>query len=426
MASHEWLQLGLKLIWTLFCFAYGACLGSLINVIVYRMPLGMSIVTPPSRCPSCSTRLTWRENFPIFGWLALGGKCRFCKSKISAEYPIVEAFTALLFAGFYVLYYWVQPDATVLGMAIGKVRPDFFLSDASLTWPVFVVILGLLASLVAATLVDAKTSTIPLPIVWVPMGLALVVYVGHAVYLGAYPGGLRAAPGYRYAIPHPGETSWNWIGAALGATAGLVVANVLLATRLITRSFADYEQWEKQALADAKQGDAAEGRPEDTWIQYPHARREMVKELAFLCPVVLLAVLGFELLPGIMGGQEAALWVRVLAGVLMGALIGGGVVWAVRILGSMAFGKEAMGLGDVHLMAAVGACLGWIDSLLAFFLAAFVGLGWQLIGMAFGGRVKQAMPYGPYLAVASVLVLLLKPAIELGLAALLHQRVNLP
>ncbi|MCH8937615.1 MAG: prepilin peptidase [Gemmatimonadetes bacterium] len=71
----------------------------------------------------------------------------------------------------------------------------------------------------------------------------------------------------------------------------------------------------------------------------------------------------------------------------MGYLVGGGVVWGIRIFGSLAFGKEAMGLGDVHLMAAVGACIGWIDSTVAFFIAAPIGLAWVLISAIFGGNL---------------------------------------
>jgi leader peptidase (prepilin peptidase)/N-methyltransferase len=113
-----------------------------------------------------------------------------------------------------------------------------------------------------------------------------------------------------------------------------------------------------------------------------------------------------------------ALWVQVLAGVLLGYLVGGAVVWLVRIFGSLAFGKEAMGMGDVHLMAAVGACLGWVDSTIAFFGAAFVGLAWTLLGALFSGKVTRQMPYGPYLAAATLLVLVFKPLICRWLAVL--------
>ena len=98
---------------------------------------------------------------------------------------------------------------------------------------------------------------------------------------------------------------------------------------------------------------------------------------------------------------------------MMGFLVGGGWGGAIRLFGTLGFGKEAMGLGDVHMMAAVGACLGWIDATLAFFVAAFVGLIWNL-GQVFRDA-KRPLPYGPYLAVATLLVMLGKFWIEKGM-----------
>jgi len=98
----------------------------------------------------------------------------------------------------------------------------------------------------------------------------------------------------------------------------------------------------------------------------------------------------------------------------------------VRIFGSLAVGKEAMGLGDVHLMAGVGACLGWIDPTLALFAACFIGAGWGIFGMVRRGAMKHALPFGPYLAAATVLVLLTKPGWEHLLGRMFHTAVNLP
>jgi leader peptidase (prepilin peptidase)/N-methyltransferase len=156
----------------------------------------------------------------------------------------------------------------------------------------------------------------------------------------------------------------------------------------------------------------------------------MFLELAFLAPCLGLALAGWYL--GHWWGSPwqtshaAPMWLVVLSGVLLGYLIGGGLVWAVRILGSLAFGREAMGLGDVHLMAAVGACLGWIDSSIAFLGAAFVGLAWYVLAAISGGKLSRMMPYGPFLAISTVLVLLCKPLIAEGLSALLHAPVALP
>ncbi|MGB3693422.1 MAG: A24 family peptidase [Spirulinaceae cyanobacterium] len=81
----------------LIVFALGAAIGSFINVVVYRLPAGLSILWPPSRCPHCLNRLGKKENIPVLGWLWLKGKCKHCRSQISPRYPIVEAFTGLIF-----------------------------------------------------------------------------------------------------------------------------------------------------------------------------------------------------------------------------------------------------------------------------------------------------------------------------------------
>jgi leader peptidase (prepilin peptidase)/N-methyltransferase len=74
----------------LLAFVVGGALGSFLNVVVYRVPRGMSLLYPGSRCPSCGHAIRWHDNLPIFGWIALGGRCRDCGGTISARYPIVE------------------------------------------------------------------------------------------------------------------------------------------------------------------------------------------------------------------------------------------------------------------------------------------------------------------------------------------------
>ncbi|HEY9836352.1 MAG TPA: prepilin peptidase, partial [Vampirovibrionales bacterium] len=75
----------------------GASIGSFINVVAYRIPAGLSLLWPPSRCPHCLHRLGKTENVPVFGWLRLRGRCAHCKSPISVRYPIIEALTAVIF-----------------------------------------------------------------------------------------------------------------------------------------------------------------------------------------------------------------------------------------------------------------------------------------------------------------------------------------
>jgi len=79
-------------------FILGTVIGSFLNVVIYRIPRGESIVFPASKCQSCQTPLKWWHNIPIFSWLFLRGKCYFCHEKISAQYPVVEFISGVIFA----------------------------------------------------------------------------------------------------------------------------------------------------------------------------------------------------------------------------------------------------------------------------------------------------------------------------------------
>lgn len=76
----------------------GLAVGSFLNVVVWRVPRGLSVVRPASACPSCSTPISARDNVPVLSWLLLRGRCRSCAARISARYPLVELATAVLFA----------------------------------------------------------------------------------------------------------------------------------------------------------------------------------------------------------------------------------------------------------------------------------------------------------------------------------------
>lgn len=376
-----------------FAFCFGACVGSFINVVAYRLPEGMSIISPPSRCPTCGARLTWRENFPIFGWLLLRGKCRTCGVSISPQYMLIELFIALLFLGLTILIYVVPVPPPWEGSLTGP----WWRYNGIWTLPAFIAILILFSSLVAMTLIDAKTFVIPIQIPLVATIVAFAAYGTEGLLQQTLtqvrPRGLPNVQAWPIPL-----VDWTWFWAATGGMAGLAISIIRVKTGRLRYSFADYDEYVKEGevLAD-----------------YPHARREMWVELLYLLPCLILLAAGFAIGRTFFTG-DPPIFLRALGGCAMGYLVGGGVVWTVRILGTLGFGREAMGMGDVHLMAAVGATLGWRDPVFIFFAAAFVGLAWVIVAVLLlpvFKKIRRELPYGPHLAVATLLVLLLHPVI---------------
>jgi len=93
----------------------GAVIGSFLNVCIYRLPRGRSVVWPSSACESCGRQLSWFENLPVVSWVALGAKCRTCKSPLSIRHPLIEAITAAMF-GLAAWYY--GPSITLLSRLV--------------------------------------------------------------------------------------------------------------------------------------------------------------------------------------------------------------------------------------------------------------------------------------------------------------------
>ncbi len=99
----------------IFAFAFGAVMGSFANVLIHRLPMGLSIVFPGSQCPSCSARIRWFDNIPILSYFILGGRCRACKAIISPRYPLVEALSGFLFAAV-VFRFGIQPATVAMAL----------------------------------------------------------------------------------------------------------------------------------------------------------------------------------------------------------------------------------------------------------------------------------------------------------------------
>lgn len=101
----------------LFVLAVGLCVGSFLNVVVLRAFSNESIAYPASKCPVCQTPLKWWHNIPVLSYILLGGKCGFCKDKISVQYPVVEMITGVLFCAIFWKYQWGIQTLFMMGFA---------------------------------------------------------------------------------------------------------------------------------------------------------------------------------------------------------------------------------------------------------------------------------------------------------------------
>ncbi len=95
-----------NLLFSLFNFFLGAVIGSFLNVVIYRLPHDESLLSPPSHCPVCGHKLAWYDMIPIFSYIFLKGRCRYCGEKISIRYPLIEALTGFAFVGIGLRFGW--------------------------------------------------------------------------------------------------------------------------------------------------------------------------------------------------------------------------------------------------------------------------------------------------------------------------------
>ena len=141
-------------------FVIGCCIGSFVNVVIYRLPLNQSIVYPNSRCPKCNSKIKWFDNIPIVSWLLLRGKCRTCKNKIAFSYPSIELSTGLLFC----LNLYAQPaiysqQPTYLTIFLGSIFSAILFTLAVLDFKYFwlpqsLTLGGLVLGITASLLID--------------------------------------------------------------------------------------------------------------------------------------------------------------------------------------------------------------------------------------------------------------------------------
>lgn len=143
----------MDIIFLIWVVILGLVIGSFLNVCIYRVPLGKSLVYPGSSCTNCDSKISWYDNIPVLSYLILAGKCRKCKSRISIRYVTVELISGLLTGGFFYLFYMTggKPvEAVIIYILLGYalivitfIDIDYLIVPNSITYSGVIVILVL-------------------------------------------------------------------------------------------------------------------------------------------------------------------------------------------------------------------------------------------------------------------------------------------
>jgi leader peptidase (prepilin peptidase)/N-methyltransferase len=224
-----------------FLFIFGAVIGSFLNVLIYRVPRGRSIVRPPSTCPTCGTRIRPRDNVPILAYLLLRGRCRDCGERISPRYPAVELLSGALALLVYWRFGFGWEFGTVILLAYVLVVLSFIDLDMRIL-PDRITLPGIAVGLVLAPLTGL--TTLPSSLTGVAVGggaLFLIGLIGDAVFRKESMGGgdvklaamLGAFLGWRAVI----------VALFVAFLAGAVAGIGQMAMRRPPRE-ADGEQWD--------------------------------------------------------------------------------------------------------------------------------------------------------------------------------------
>lgn len=282
------------ILYPVLLFLFGCCMGSFLNVVIWRLPHHISFIHPGSMCPGCGRELTPAENIPVLSWILLLGKCKGCHARIHWRYPGVELLTGLLWA-FY-------GYATIMG------------------WNPTVHMQGELIQ---------RTSTMVMG-VWFISYMVAIIFIDYDLTI------------------IPDELNFS----------GIIIA--LIGSYFLPNLHPAAQQW---------------------------------------FPIITDMHLKSLLASGI------------------GALVGGGMLLLLTMIGTLAYRKKikklqeedpdivtAIGLGDVKLMAFVGAFIGWKETIVAFFLGTCLG---AFIGLAVKIKTGNSLiPYGPFLCAGTLLVMM--------------------
>ena len=341
--------------WSVVFFVFGAIVGSFLNVCIYRMPLGESIVSPPSHCPHCRYSIPWYLNVPLVTWLYLRGKCANCRAPISIRYFLVELLTGVTF-----LCCWLYAGHYSVWLAL--------------------IFCLFLSGLIVATFIDFEHFIIPDEIT---LGGTVVGFVcslllpalhgRHSVAASLVDSllGILAGAGLVYAILRAGKLAFGRQRLELPAACKVIFTEtgIILPDREILYEELFYRRSDVVML---------------------EASRAELSDRCYQNVAVSLSPAQLKIGEEVMNPED--------------------VPYLEVTTDNLILPREAMGLGDVKFMAAIGAFLGWQAVIFSLMVSSVIG---AIVGVTLIALRRQAwssrLPYGPYIALAATIWLFWGP-----------------
>jgi leader peptidase (prepilin peptidase)/N-methyltransferase len=342
--------------WTLTLFVFGCIVGSFLNVCIYRMPIGQSVVSPPSHCPNCKYSIPWYLNVPLVTWVMLGGKCKNCGQPIAPRYFLVELLTGVMFALCWLKFGHISAVLTLIYCLM-------------------------MAGFITATFIDFEHYIIPDEItiggMFVGVVCSFLVPILHFSF-----------PQFQRVTSPTIAIGLSIAGLAIGG--GLIYAILRAGKLMFGRRNVELQPGSKVVFSDSGIHLPNEDVPyEDVFYRESdtiHVQASKV-EMADRC----YANVKVELRPSQLKIGEDEF-----------------VPEQVHVMEAIAdqiiLPREAMGFGDVKFMAAIGAFLGAPAVVFSLAVSSVIGSAVGLTLIATGKREwSTRLPYGPYIAAAAVI-----------------------
>ena len=331
--------------------ALGLVVGSFLGCCIYRLPRGISLLSPRrSFCPACRKPISWKHNVPVLSWLMLGGRCPDCKERISARYPIVEALTGSLF--FLAAWQFRFPVALSFWVLFSLLILATFIDLEFLIIPDLVSKSGILTGVLCSVLTPELQQTTSRPLAAILSlagaltGGGVLLLVGEAgkLLFGRYKINLKAPTRFRFEHIPPDD------------------AHIVIDDDSFRWSDHFFRKTDRIKIR-AAEVTINDQRFPGTDLNFYHDRLVTTR--------------------GTIPLQE----IRTVTGQTRYAELP----------------REAMGLGDVKLLAAIGAFTGWQGVLFTVPMASFIGAGFGLVWALLRRNWSSKIPFGPYLALGALL-----------------------